>query len=72
MSRYPGAVQSRLSDIIERARGQAPADLVIKHVGILDLTDGEFNTRFIGNLHLKGKAETVNIYGVIGYADGRE
>ena len=35
----------------------------------LDLTDGEFKTRFIGNLHLKGKSELVNIYGVIGYAD---
>ena len=35
---------SQLSDIIEQARGQAPADLVIKHVGILDLTSGEIRT----------------------------
>ena len=36
--------QSELSDIIEQARGQAPADLVIKDVGILDLTSGEIKT----------------------------
>lgn len=36
--------ESRLSDIIEQARGQGPADLVIKDVGILDLTSGEIKT----------------------------
>jgi adenine deaminase len=32
---------SRLADIIDQARGKAPADLVVKSVGILDLTSGE-------------------------------
>jgi adenine deaminase len=32
--------ESRLADIIDQARGRAPADLVIKSVGILDLTSG--------------------------------
>ena len=32
---------SQLADIIDQARGLAPADLVIKSVGILDLTSGE-------------------------------
>jgi len=32
---------SRLADIIDQARGKGPADLVIKSVGILDLTSGE-------------------------------
>ncbi len=36
--------ESQLCDIIEQARGQAPADLVIKDVGILDLTSGEIRT----------------------------
>ena len=33
--------ESRLADIIDQARGKAPADLVIKSVGILDLTCGD-------------------------------
>ena len=33
--------ESRLADIIDQARGKAPADLVIKSVGIFDLTCGE-------------------------------
>ncbi len=32
---------SQLADIIDQARGKTPADLVIKSVGILDLTSGE-------------------------------
>jgi adenine deaminase len=36
--------QSRLADIIDQARGKAPADLVIKSVGIFDLTSGEVVT----------------------------
>jgi len=36
--------QSRLADIIDQARGKAPADLVIKSVGIFDLTSGEIVT----------------------------
>ena len=35
---------SQLSDIIVQARGQLPADLVVKEVGILDLTSGEIRT----------------------------
>ena len=35
---------SRLADIIDQARGSAPADLVVKSVGILDLTSGEIAT----------------------------
>jgi adenine deaminase len=35
---------SRLADIIDQARGKAPADLVIKSVGIFDLTSGELAT----------------------------
>lgn len=33
--------EARLADIIDRARGKGPADLVVKSVGILDLTSGE-------------------------------
>ena len=33
--------KSRLADIIDQARGKGPADLVIKSVGIFDLTSGE-------------------------------
>ncbi|MGZ5903376.1 MAG: adenine deaminase, partial [Reyranella sp.] len=33
--------ESRLADIIDQARGKGPADLVIKSVGIFDLTSGE-------------------------------
>ena len=33
--------ESRIADIIDQARGKAPADLVIKAVGIFDLTSGE-------------------------------
>jgi adenine deaminase len=36
--------QSRLADIIDQARGQAPADLVVKSVGIFDLTSGDIVT----------------------------
>jgi len=36
--------QSRLADIIDQARGKAPADLVIKSVGIFDLSSGEIVT----------------------------
>ena len=36
--------QSRLADIIDQARGKVPADLVIKSVGIFDLTSGEIVT----------------------------
>ncbi|TAJ88099.1 adenine deaminase [Reyranella sp.] len=32
---------SQLADIIDQARGRVPADLVVKSVGILDLTSGE-------------------------------
>lgn len=35
---------SRLADFIDQARGKAPADLVVKSVGILDLTSGEVAT----------------------------
>ncbi len=35
---------SQLADIIDQARGKTPADLVIKSVGILDLTSGEIVT----------------------------
>ena len=35
---------SRLADIIDQARGTTPADLVIKSVGIFDLTSGEIAT----------------------------
>ncbi len=35
---------SRLADIIDQARGSTPADLVVKSVGILDLTSGEVAT----------------------------
>jgi adenine deaminase len=36
--------ESRLADIIDQARGKGPADLVIKSVGIFDLTSGEIAT----------------------------
>jgi adenine deaminase len=36
--------ESRLADIIDQARGKGPADLVIKSVGIFDLTSGELAT----------------------------
>jgi adenine deaminase len=36
--------RSRLADIIDQARGKTPADLVIKSVGIFDLTCGEVVT----------------------------
>ena len=35
---------SRLADIIDQARGTVPADLVVKSVGIFDLTSGEIAT----------------------------
>ena len=35
--------ESRLADIIDQARGHGPADLVIKSVGIFDLTSGELS-----------------------------
>lgn len=43
--------ESRLSEIIEQARGQSPADLVVKEVGILDLTSGEIR---IGDVAIAG------------------
>ncbi|MDP2330128.1 MAG: hypothetical protein Q8M19_05450, partial [Reyranella sp.] len=43
--------ESRLSDIIEQARGQTPADLVVKDVGILDLTSGEIR---VGDIAIAG------------------
>ena len=36
--------ESRIADIIDQARGKGPADLVIKSVGIFDLTSGEIRT----------------------------
>ena len=36
--------KSQLADIIDQARGKAPADLVIKSAGIFDLTSGETAT----------------------------
>lgn len=42
---------SRLADIIDQARGKSPADLVIKSVGILDLTSGEVT---VGDIAIAG------------------
>src|SRR3954464_14391151 len=42
---------SRLADIIDQARGKAPADLVIKSVGIFDLTSGEVT---VGDIAIAG------------------
>lgn len=42
---------SRLADIIDQARGKVPADLVIKSVGILDLTSGEVS---VGDVAIAG------------------
>ena len=36
--------EARLADIIDQGRGKTPADLVIKSVGIFDLTSGEIAT----------------------------
>jgi len=44
MSMREQLTESRLADIIDQARGKAPADLVIKSVGIFDLTSGEIVT----------------------------
>ncbi|CAN5915488.1 adenine deaminase [soil metagenome] len=43
--------ESRLADIIDQARGTAPADLVIKAVGIFDLTSGEVK---VGDIAMAG------------------
>lgn len=42
---------SQLADIIDQARGKAPADLVIKSVGNLDLTSGEIA---VGDIAIAG------------------
>jgi adenine deaminase len=42
---------SRLADIIDQARGKAPADLVIKNVGIFDLTSGDVT---VGDIAIAG------------------
>ena len=42
---------SQLSHIIDQARGKAPADLVIKSIGILDLTSGEIA---VGDIAIAG------------------
>jgi adenine deaminase len=42
---------SRLADIIDQARGKVPADLVVKSVGILDLTSGEVT---VGDIAIAG------------------
>jgi len=42
---------SRLADIIDQARGKAPADLVVKSVGIFDLTSGEVT---VGDIAVAG------------------
>ena len=42
---------SRLADIIDQARGKAPAYLVVKSVGILDLTSGEVT---VGDIAIAG------------------
>jgi adenine deaminase len=43
--------ESRLADIIDQARGKGPADLVIKSVGIFDLTSGELA---VGDIAIAG------------------
>jgi adenine deaminase len=43
--------ESRLADIIDQARGRGPADLVIKSVGIFDLTSGETT---VGDIAIAG------------------
>jgi adenine deaminase len=43
--------ESRLADIIDLARGKGPADLVIKSVGIFDLTSGEMA---VGDIAIAG------------------
>ena len=43
--------ESRLADIIDQARGKGPADLVIKSVGIFDLTSGEMA---VGDIAIAG------------------
>jgi len=42
---------SRLADIIDQARGKTPADLVIKSVGIFDLTSGDVT---VGDIAIAG------------------
>ena len=43
--------ESRIADIIDQARGKGPADLVIKSVGIFDLTSGEMA---VGDIAIAG------------------
>ena len=61
---------SRLADIIDQARGTAPADLVVKSVGILDLTSGEIAT---GDIAIAGDriVGTHEIYRGATEIDGR-
>ncbi len=42
---------SQLADIIDQARGKVPADLVVKSVGIFDLTSGEVT---VGDIAIAG------------------
>ncbi|MCA0247943.1 MAG: adenine deaminase [Proteobacteria bacterium] len=42
---------SQLADIVDQARGKVPADLVVKSVGILDLTSGEVT---VGDIAIAG------------------
>ena len=42
---------SRLADIIDQARGRTPADLVVKNVGIFDLTSGDVT---VGDIAIAG------------------
>jgi adenine deaminase len=62
--------QSRLADIIDQARGKAPADLVIKSVGIIDLTSGEIAT---GDIAIAGDriVGTRETYSGASEVDGR-
>lgn len=61
---------SRLEDIVDQARGKVPADLVVKSVGILDLTSGEVT---VGDIAIAGD-RIVGIHETYGGAteiDGR-
>src|SRR5258707_10852658 len=62
--------ESRLADIIDQARGKAPADLVIKSVGIFDLTSGEIAT---GDIAIAGDriVGTYETYSGAAEIDGR-
>jgi adenine deaminase len=62
--------ESRLADIIDQARGKGPADLVIKSVGIFDLTSGEVT---VGDIAIAGDriVGTYGTYAVATEIDGR-